>query len=93
MEGKRYWYGIYPIRFIWHGPWSDPELSAHGVTVNVHDIEDYLWDIFNGEMEEKGISFEKDNDLYTAFEKWMLDNKDYVKETFKDSFVDNAANY
>ena len=56
-EKKSWWHGIYPFRFIWHGEWSDPEISAYGRTINVHDFEDGLYEQFSEEMREKGVRF------------------------------------
>ena len=86
----KYWYGIYPIQFIWHNEWSDPELKAYGKTVNVHDIEDGLYERFYEESQEKGIRFAEMNDESRAFEDWMLSNKDYVRQEFKDLFVNRV---
>ena len=40
------WYGIEDIGFIWHGEWADPEIEYKGKRLNVHDIEDGMWEKF-----------------------------------------------
>lgn len=46
---KSYFYGIYGIRFIWHGAWSDPEIIWHGKSFNYYDLETPLYEIYSEE--------------------------------------------
>ena len=59
------WYGIPDIGFLWHGEWSDPELEYKGVRVNLHDVEDTMWDYF---QDETGSEYEDE------FAKYVLEN-------------------
>lgn len=47
---KSYFYGIYGIRFIWHGAWSDPEIIWHGKSFNYYDLENTLWSYYQEEQ-------------------------------------------
>lgn len=46
---KSYFYGIYGIRFVWHGEWSDPELIWHGKSFNYYDVENTLYSYYSEE--------------------------------------------
>lgn len=47
---KSYFYGIYGIRFIWHGQWSDPEIIWHGKSFNYYDLENTLYSYYSEEQ-------------------------------------------
>ena len=49
---KKYFYGIYGIQFINHGPWSDPELIWHGKSFNYYEVENFLWDAYKEECRD-----------------------------------------
>jgi hypothetical protein len=53
---KSYFYGIYGIRFIWHGEWSDPEIIWHGKSFNYYDLENTLWSYY--QEEQNPLDFE-----------------------------------
>ena len=59
------WYSIPDIGFLYHGEWSDPELEYKGVRVNLHDVEDTMWDYF---QDETGSEDEDE------FAKYVLEN-------------------
>lgn len=59
------WHGIKDIGFVWHGEYSDPELEYQGVRVNLHDVEDTMWDYF---YDETGSEDEDE------FAKYVLEN-------------------
>jgi hypothetical protein len=75
-DGKKYFYGIKPIQYIYHGDWSDPELRYKGHSINYWDFENALYEIFK---EEGG---QPDNDK--AFGEWVQNNKDLVKSEIED---------
>ena len=43
---KSYFYGIYGIRYIWHGSWADPEIIWHNKSFNYYDLETPLYEIY-----------------------------------------------
>lgn len=53
---KSYFYGIYGIRFIWHGEWSDPEIIWHGKSFNYYDLENTLYSYY--QEEQNPLDFE-----------------------------------
>lgn len=71
-----YWYGIEPILFIYHGDWSDPEVSYNGMVVNSYTVEDSMTQLYREHCEEHQIS----DDNYDGFEEYMRENADEVKE-------------
>lgn len=50
---NNYFYGIYGIRFISHGAWSDPELVWHGKSFNYYDVENSLWELFREDCKQE----------------------------------------
>ena len=67
MKKKDCWFGIYHIKFIWNGEWSDPELMYKKHEFNYWDIESFFYDIFTAEK------------LNCTFEEWMNNNGQLVK--------------
>ena len=49
------WYGIKGIKFIYRGDYSDPLLEYKEVQLNLHLVEDPLWDDYNEKCGEKHI--------------------------------------
>lgn len=72
----QYFYGIYGIRFISHGDWSDPELVWHGKSFNYWDLEDALWSIYRELKNEEGPQID--------FEKWVKKNAYLAREILQD---------
>ena len=70
MKKSECWYGIYPVKFIWRGPWNDPLLRYKGRVFNYYDTERLFWEIWVEEG-KKG-----------TFETWMQENGKRVKEHF-----------
>ena len=72
MKKSECWYGIYPIKFIWRGPWNDPLLRYKGHFFNYYDAENLFFEIWKEETGgEKGY-----------FEPWMKNNGAKVKAHF-----------
>lgn len=69
----KWWYGIEGIYFIWHNEWADPEIEMDGEVLNMHDVEDSMWERFN----EDGYA---DPEL---FPQYMKENEEEVKEEFR----------
>lgn len=69
MKKSDCWYGIYPIKFIWHGAWSDPELKYKGHLFNYWDIENRMY--------EEWLYYYSEN--YPTFEDWITNNGKWVK--------------
>lgn len=65
---NKYFYGIYGVRFIWHGEWSDPELIWHRKSFNYYSLENWLYDIYSEEPQTD------------PFEIWVKKNADTVRE-------------
>ena len=72
---NNYFYGIYGIRFISHGAWSDPELVWHGKSFNYYDLETPLWETYRDECQENGL--EPDENI---FEIWVKKNAALARE-------------
>lgn len=67
MKKSDCYFGIYPVRFIWHGAWADPELMYKGHVFNFYDIERRLFEMC------------KEDDPNAIFEDWMYANGKRVK--------------
>ena len=48
--------GIRGVRFVYHSDWSDPEIIWHRHVMNIHDVEDPMWDIYSERCRENGTS-------------------------------------
>lgn len=68
MKKSDCYYGIYPLRFVYHGEWADPEIVYKGHTFNYWNVENFLWEICK----------EEDPDAF--FEDWVHTNKKRIKE-------------
>ncbi|QIW88605.1 hypothetical protein P59_236 [Bacillus phage P59] len=64
--------------FIWNGEWSDPELEYQGEIINMHIIEDTMWDRFNDHCEEEGLEATEEN-----FTLYCKDNQEEIRELFE----------
>lgn len=53
-NSKETYRGVPGSTYIWHGEWSDPEVIWKGVSLNVNDIEDSLWNSYKDMCEENG---------------------------------------
>lgn len=82
-----WFYGIYGIRYVSHGCWSDPELVWHGKSFNYYDVETYFWWSYNEECEETGTQPDEDK-----FADWMKIHKDEVKFRLQE-LADNKCFY
>ena len=97
-EGKKLeeanWCGIEGIEHIWNGAWSDPQIKYNGHIYNEWDVQDYIGDTFNAEMEEEGIDV-TDNDWHVRFAEWCKENPETVKALLDDlepdDFEDNLG--
>lgn len=78
------WYGIYGIRFVWHGEWSEPEIIYHRYAMNEHCVEDGMIELYR---EEGG-----DDEDQEAWKKWMYDNRDRVREECQ-YVIDNRKDF
>lgn len=78
------WYGTKNIEFIWHGEWSDPELSYDGHFIDYWSIEDFVCN----EMKEEGLDY-NDDDL---FKKYVREHEELICETiieFAEAYAEN----
>lgn len=81
-----WFYGIYGIRFIWHGAWSDPELVWHKKSFNYYDLENTLWSMYQEECKENGVASGEDD-----FSKWVKANPRLSREILQ-NIVDIRKN-
>ena len=49
------WMGIRGFRLVYRGDWSDPEIIWHGHVMNIHDLEDPMWDLYEERSKENGV--------------------------------------
>lgn len=71
-------FGIVPLRFVWHGEWSDPEILYKRQFFNYYDLQDYLYDVWK---EENPLLQQQEK---TPFEKWIIQNPDIAKGFLND---------
>lgn len=80
MKSYPDWYGISGIGYIWHNSWTDPELEYKGKRINIHLVEDTMWNRWIHDDDGVGILIpERENDL-DGFAEYMKENKDEVYE-------------
>lgn len=48
------WYDVPGTKWIWNGEWADAEVEYDGEIINANELEDYAWDKYRKECEEKG---------------------------------------
>lgn len=71
------WYGIPGIGYIWYNTWTDPELEYKGKRINVHNVEDVMW--------ERWIH-DNNGNLITGRESDMEGFAEYMKENLDDVY-------
>lgn len=84
---KCYFYGIYGIRLISHGCWSEPELIWHNKSFSYYDVENALWEDYNEECKERNKEG-NEND----FAIWVKKNAPLVRE-YLQNLMDNKRFY
>ena len=84
---NNYFYGIYGIRMIWHGAWSDPELIWHGKSFNYYDVEIPLYENYIEECTDLNI---KGND--EDFTAWVKRNA-YKAREYLQNLLDRKCFY
>lgn len=77
MTKKECFYGIYPIKFIWRGQYSDPLIRYKNFEFNYWDVENRMYEewLFNYRNNEPN------------FETWIRKNGKLVKQ-----YLDNVIN-
>ena len=70
-----YWYGIKPIRYIWKGAYSAPDICYNRIVVNAHEVEEIMFKRYNEYCEEE--EFEPTDD---GFEEYMREFKYLIVE-------------
>lgn len=70
-----YWYGIKPIRFIWRGSWTDPDICYNRMVVNSHIVEDSMYERYCADCKEENIEI-----TVSGFAEFMRNNKDEIVE-------------
>lgn len=70
--------GIYGFRFVYHGDWADPEIVWHGHSMNIHEIEDPMWEVFCETADEHGWKQTEENFVkFCKKESWRM--RDYAQ--------------
>ena len=69
------WKYFEKAEFIWRGNYNDPQLKYKGNIINMHIIEDTMWDRFNEYAEEEGLKANEEN-----FTTYCLNNQDDIEE-------------
>ena len=83
------WYGIPGIKFLPHGVWSDAEIICKGVRLNVHLVEDAMWDRFAEEYPEYQVQSAYPI-LYERFASYMADHSEDVFELVDECIAQKA---
>lgn len=74
--------GIRGFYFVWHGAWSDPEIVWHNYAMNMHEVEDPMWEYYaerckedNTETTDEGfVQFCKDEvDMMREYAQMAID--------------------
>lgn len=73
-----FFYGIRGIYFIWHGAYSDPEITWHKHAFNYYDLEDTLWCVYREQCEDNGTKADTD-----AFPAWVRTHASMAREILK----------
>ena len=81
---KKYFYGIYGIKFVWHGEWSDPEIIWHNKSFNYYDLETPLYETYLEEIQEGYTTLD--------FEIWVKKNAHIVRD-YLQNLLDNKCFY
>ena len=72
-------YGIYPIKFVWHGTNRDPELIYKKHSFNYYEIEDVLYECWKADPDYLTANLTDETTIYESFSKWMYKNRKRVK--------------
>lgn len=85
---KGCFYGIKGIFFIWHGPYSDPEVEYRGIRFNYWDLEEELWNTYKDEMKSKGSSIDTVcPSTHETFADWVLQHEEIAKDILDDQMM------
>lgn len=86
-NNKEWFYGIYGIRYIWHGAWADPELIWHEKSFNYYDVENALYSYFEEDCVFDGIENTEEN-----FAKWVKKHAFLAREILQ-NLLENKCFY
>ena len=78
------WMNIRGFRFIYHGCWSDPEIAWHGHMMNIHDLEDPMWELYQEYCQERDVQTTE-----KGFVTFCRRNADTLRE-FAQDLIDNG---
>ena len=76
-----WYYGIEDVSFIFMGMWNDQLIGYQGYAINVHDVEDVMWNRYCEETEDQ---------TEDGFAKYMQENKEDVYELLDDILAYNT---
>lgn len=82
MKKSECWYGIYPVKFIWRGPWNDPLLRYKGHYFNYYDIESLFFEVWRTTPDYMTANLTTQESADACFIEWMQKNKKRVKAHF-----------
>ncbi len=79
---ESFWYGIPDIKFIWHGEWSDPEISYMGYCYNPFSIgiEEAEWEYLEDELGRQPTDEEFEEHMKMIGDEIKFDLQAYVPE-------------
>lgn len=72
------WYGIPGIGYIWYNTWTDPELEYKGKRINIHLVEDTMWNRWIHD-DDGTLNIDREKDI-DGFSEYMNTNSDDVYE-------------
>lgn len=84
LTKKDCFYGIYPVRFVWHGEYNDPEIIYKKHSFNYWEIEDLFYEIWKGEPEHLTANLTDETTVDKEFSEWMYKNGKWVKDYLND---------
>ena len=71
--------GIRGFHFVYHGDWTDPELVWHGHAMNIHSVEDPLWELYAERCRETATKTSEE-----GFVRFCKDNAELAREFAQD---------
>lgn len=92
---KRYpfWYGISGIQFIFRNCWDDPLLKRRSHVINVHQLEDFFWNVFKDDVREGVFHLLENESDEDAFARYMQLHADDVRSEFENLIREGFARW
>ena len=83
MKTNNNWRWLDGVKMIWRGTQNDPLLKYKWITANYRTIEDYLYDLFKGDIDSKAYSMLSENARDIMFDNWLKENFYEVEDIFE----------